>query len=199
MHTDKQKTIKKAHSLNNLTALSINTSLKLSTTPITSHFNKNFTSTTVIQPILTEDLEKPDEYEHQSFKKNDLKRNKDDSQYILEITKEVEINSTATDVEQTNKKNLDVAKDVISKSNDLNEKISDNAYLLSDVDTNLIDVGQRNVQNGSKYTNIHSLQFIIDNIDMLTFSGSVDEKILQKNRRIEVNYQNFDNTSKFRI
>lgn len=140
LHPDRQKIPKKI-------TLNINTTKKPTTTSIITlksdhNLNKNATSTTVYQSITSDDLEKPDEYEHQTYTKNDIKGKKEDNQFLVR-------NVTAANDEQKDKNNLEIVQGVISKPNDLNwtnEVIPDN-----DVEANVIDSGQRNTQNGSKW------------------------------------------------
>lgn len=143
--TERQKLFKKTHLISNFTASNINTSRKTTATSITIlksdyNFNKNSSSTTTYQSIISDDLEKPDEYEHQTYMKNDIKGKKDDIDGAVRNTTDLH------NVKDEN--NVEIVSGVISKPNDLNwtnEVIPDN-----DVDSNIIDIGQRNTQNGSK-------------------------------------------------
>lgn len=153
----------------------------------------NFASTskTTSLQLTTDDLERPFEYEQNAS--NDTNEN-----IIIKQMKTPKLSNddTATEKQLTKFDKFDIYP-IVSEPHDLNNSIAEHTYLLTDVDTNFIDVGQQIVRNNtSKYFSYDQIAtyivfFRVSNNEIISFHIEIYTRLMNHGDGTMKTYINF--------
>lgn len=97
-------------------------------------------------PITSENEQKP-----QILQATNIRRAKGQRQQLMTKAITTNYDQASEEKESHDSNTVDSNGPTISEHSELKHVITDNSYLLTDVDTNLIDVGQTSIRNDSKF------------------------------------------------
>lgn len=104
-----------------------------------------------VPSALADPITSENEHTHQFSEAANVRRAKGQRHQLITKAIITNFDSASETKESHDSNNVDPNGPIITEHNDLNHVITDNSYLLTDVDTNLIDVGQTGIRDDSKF------------------------------------------------